>query len=117
MSPIEVMARYSAEHGLDDFGYHVELYLREGWVTSTPDYFVMLKREGNSWYVAAFAGDMSKAWSALPYELPFLSFHRNRNGKRELTRVSLTRIRRLSLVRPRVIHHEFGQSTKQASLH
>lgn len=99
MTPCDQMARYSAEHGIKDFGYHVELYLREHYVFSTPAFFLMMKPERDGWYVAAFAGDMSKAWECLPYELPFVSFHRDRNGKRELTTLPLARIRELSLTK------------------
>lgn len=98
MSPYEtIRAKYEAsEHDLPWEAWE-DLYKRTGFVFATPDFFAMgsAGRKGetlvlfgdgekDTWYIFAFAGDMAKCWSILPYELPWIAFERIRGGKREL---------------------------------
>lgn len=98
------------------FSWYVEWHFKNGFVFSTPEFFIMgramergliekrgmalafsMRPHADTWYVHAMAGDMSKAWSILPWHLPWIAFERVRNGKRELTFVELERLRRLTM--------------------
>ena len=100
MSPYEtIKAKYEAsEHDLS-WEFWMENHLRWGYVFSAPDFFIMgrpvqscgfgnmdfkPREQCDCWYIFAFAGDMAKCWSILPYELPWIAFERIRGGKREL---------------------------------
>lgn len=91
----------------------LEAHLVTGFVFSTPDFFVMgrpvirmaprpllldpwraFPREGcDCWMVWLAAGDLGKAWSILPWPLPWLGFERGM----ELRFVPAGAIKRLSL--------------------
>ena len=104
MTPLDRIAVEYAQKG-HDFAEALERNYREGFVFSTPDFFIMGREREGSWFIEAFAGDMAKAWSILPYELPFISFERFDNSLRF---VSLSVLRRLTL--PTVINHEMAQT-------
>lgn len=90
------------------------LNLPKGFVFSTPEFFVQgfavnkdklgaglhptdcYDPDGNCWYVSDMAGDMAKAWSILPKDLPFIAWHRDRDGGKDLHIVPLGRMRSLS---------------------
>jgi len=117
MSPYEQMEKWYAEHpDGDKFGQYCDYFSRYEYLFSTPDYFVMIRavvraaglsafldlsiefpREmQDTWFVYAFAGDLSKVWDILPRELPWVAFEREHAGKRELTFVELSRVRGLT---------------------
>jgi hypothetical protein len=50
-----------------------------------------------AWHLWSFAGDMGKAWRALPYELPWLAWERLHEAENELRYVSSASIKRLSI--------------------
>ena len=119
MSPYERMAKlYAEEPEAKSFQWFVDVYLRNGWVVSAnSDYFVMGKpvnskapvelfaqpehvfqdAECDAWYISAMAGDMGKAWAAMPYYLPYLCYHRGQGGCRGLRFIRTTRIQDFSL--------------------
>lgn len=85
------------------------------YVIKAPDYFVMgravLKLGGDlcrdltfhfkpeecdTWFLYAFAGNMSKAWAALPHELPWLAWERFGDPEKELRFHRSASLRRLS---------------------
>lgn len=86
------------------------------YVVKTPDYFVMGRAvtkgasaedirdlrvrfpvdKCDAWFLYAFAGDMGKAWAALPFRLPWLAFERIGATEKELRFISADAIQRLS---------------------
>ena len=104
MSPYEQMAEKYAVHPQErSFEWYVEWHARHGFVFATPDFFIMGRRAykwslenggadahlysaevADTWYIHAMAGDMSRAWSVLPYPLPWLAWERLLDGKRDL---------------------------------
>ena len=113
MSPIDKCALEFVKHGVD-FAYCLEQEYQRGFVFSTPDFFIMgfaVRRNVNgllwdhsdnpdAWYITGMAGDMDKAWSILPYELPFVSFQRFDNSLRF---IPIERLRRLSKHEPALV--------------
>ena len=92
MSPIDRAALEYVKHGVD-FASALERNYQEGFVFSTPAFFIMGRELEGGWFIESFAGDMDKAWSILPYELPFVSFQRFDNSLRF---IPIERLRRLS---------------------
>lgn len=101
--------------------WYVMLHLRNGWVVSAnADYFVMGKpvvstapaelfakpehvfpiEQCDAWYVSAMAGDMAKAWAAMPYPLPLMCYHRGQGGSRGLRFVRTDANRRFTKGKP-----------------
>lgn len=86
------------------------------YVVKTPDYFIMGRavikgassedirdlrvrfpeHKCDAWFLYAFAGDMSKAWAALPRPLPWLAWERFGDPEKELRFISAAVIHRLS---------------------
>jgi hypothetical protein len=117
VSPYEQMAaKYEANPQERSFEFYCDWHFKHGFVFSTPEFFIMGRQinkawaeEWNAipfdeititpdtWYLHAFSGDMSKAWSILPWELPWIAFERVREGKRELTIVPFEQIKRLTM--------------------
>jgi hypothetical protein len=112
MSPYEtIKALYDLRPEPQPFEAYVRGHLERGFVFSTPDFFIMglpttkewLRSKGHSdtslkadtWFIFAMAGDTSKAWSILPYELPFLAWERDRPHGKELHIYPIQRIRAL----------------------
>lgn len=114
MSPfLEAKAVYEREPCRREFFEDVCLHLMHGFVFSTPEFFIMGRpvlssapaemvvtpsvqwpREScDCWHIYLFAGDMTKAWTILPWQLPKISFER----KNELRFYRFRDIRRLSL--------------------
>ena len=93
---------------------YVEWHLNHGFIFSTPHFFIQgfvvnkdklgsgaypvdcYDPKGDCWYVSDMAGDIGKAWSILPWELPFIAWHRDRHGGKDLHIVPLSRMRSLS---------------------
>ena len=76
MSPIDRIAVEYARRGLD-FAAQLERNYAQGFVFSTPDFFIMGRQSDYcTWFIEAFSGDMSKAWAILPYELPYIAYYR-----------------------------------------
>ena len=92
MSPIDKAAVAYVKHGAD-FAVALERNYQEGFVFSTPDYFIMGRELEGAWFIEAFAGNMDAAWSILPYELPYVAFQRFDNSLRF---IPIERLRRLS---------------------
>lgn len=120
MTPMDRIREFYQLHPQEQpFEWYLNWHLQEGFVFSTPEYFVMgraikvyaneattthgidnfaiwERMEQNCWYVHAMAGNIDKCWEILPYPLGQVAFERTRNGKRELTVLPTERIRRLS---------------------
>lgn len=92
MSPIDRCAVAFATHGCD-FADALERNYQQGFVFSTPDFFIMGRELDGGWFIEGMAGDTSKAWSILPYELPYVTFERFDN---DLRRVAIGRLKRLT---------------------
>lgn len=121
LSPYERMAKMYEENPREHpFSWYVVWHQINGFCFATPDFFIMgspvnhcvARREitdctssfdpgeCHCWFIHAMAGDMSKAWSILPYELPFIAFERFRDGELELQILPLNRIRRITQIHP-----------------
>jgi hypothetical protein len=108
ITPFEQAAQvYHMEPCARTFRYDLELHLLNGYVYSTPDYFVMGRpvqrcapRDAivdpainhaapDCWHVYLAAGDMPKALTMVPYPLPWMSFERgNRLRFWKMSRIS-----------------------------
>lgn len=117
MTPIDLARRvYRLEPCARTFEEDMGWHLNHGFVYSTPDFFVMGRpvKSGakpeiivslerfpatvcDCWHVYLMAGDMSKAWGILPWELPLVSIER----RNVLKFYRLDSIRRLSGARPK----------------
>ncbi|WP_367871828.1 hypothetical protein [Luteolibacter sp. Populi] len=94
-SPFERAARAHLSLGSDwSFAEVVEAHAGSGYVLVTPEVFLLGRAvnsdwsdaelcdphlwsaEPDCWHVWLLAGDASRAWGLLPYELPWVSFHR-----------------------------------------
>lgn len=71
-----------AKHGLD-FTKRLEANYRDGFVFSTPTYFIMgrpilddPRALGGAWFCEAASGDTSAMWTILPYPLPWIGWER-----------------------------------------
>lgn len=89
------MAGTYANHGLD-FGLYVTMHLNDGFVFSTPEFFVMgrpVRRDADpqlirnpaftwkrdsadAWWIHGMAGDMSKVIAFMPWPLKWVGFER-----------------------------------------
>ena len=115
VSPYERIYERARKECTDaEFAARIGWYLHHGFVFSTPDFFIMGRNcwretlplvkpdeyfdrmDGDCWYIAAFAGDMSKAWSILPWPLPWIAFQREHAGTKELQFVEISRLKRLT---------------------
>lgn len=117
MSPYEQIAEQYRLHPQEEsFAYYVEWHMWNGFVFSTPDFFIMGRPVNHvaareigvglwhpspmlnldCWYIHAMAGDMAKAWDILPYPLPYIAWERVREGKLELQINEFYRVHRLS---------------------
>jgi hypothetical protein len=117
MSPYErIAAEYAAHPRQQTFSYYYLWHCLHGFAFATPDFcifgraihkgycerngvplYVATGAEADCWYIHGFSGDMSKAWSILPYRLPYIAWERMREGKLCLTVVTLERIRAMTL--------------------
>lgn len=98
LSPFEqAKAVYDREPSRRTFWDDLTLHLLNGFVFSTPDYFVMgrpvlkdaapefivdphckyPKEQADCWMIYLMAGDTGKAWDVLPWDLEFICFERN----------------------------------------
>lgn len=113
MSPVEQAAAvYDSEPSVRTFREDLELHLLNGFVFSTPEFFIMgraIERSAahalivnpahrfqaelcDCWHIYLMSGSMVKAWSIIPWQLPWFSFER----KNELRFHHASVIRRLS---------------------
>lgn len=98
MTPIEQLAAlYDSQETERSLESDIELFLYNGYVISTPRYIVMGKaifkgwpddlvrdpkavaspiEDCDAWYVYAYAGSHLDFLSFMPYELPFVAWHR-----------------------------------------
>lgn len=116
MSPYEqARAVYQREHCPRTFDQDLELHLRNGFVFSTPDFFIMGRHVFSKapvslivdpanhfhrdvcdcWHIYLFAGNIAKAFAIEPWPLSLFSMER----KNELRFVPADSIRRLSAAR------------------
>ena len=114
MSPYERAAELYALHPQQEsFSHYVVWHSINAFCYSTPDFFIMgrpavkqsllnigptfaAERFPDTWYIHVAAGNLSKAWSILPYSLPWIAFERWRGGKLDLTVMLLDRMRNVS---------------------
>lgn len=105
---------YSQEACVRTFEQDLLLHYLFGFVFCAPDYFIMgrpVNRQAepslildpscgferqhcNCWHIYLMAGEPDKAWSIMPWELPWFSFER----RNELRFYPADRIRKLSAV-------------------
>jgi hypothetical protein len=108
-------AQYAAHPQEQSFKWYCDWHFRHGFLFSTPEFFIMGRGvpkdhplmldlgvlfapdSCDTWYIFSMAGDMIKAWSILPWPLPWIAFERVREGKRELTIVPFEQIKRLTM--------------------
>lgn len=96
--------------------WYEEEHKLKGFVFCTPDFYIMgrpVKRDAppeqildvthqffppacDCWYVFLMCGDVRKAWSILPYELPWLCWQRDNDPSDELRFYETRRMMRLS---------------------
>ena len=96
--------------------HYEDVHKRQGFLFSTPEFYVMgrpvrkyapmeqiLDVEHvfatgtcDCWYVFLMAGDTRKAWSILPYELPWMCWQRDNDPLDELRFYETRRLMRLS---------------------
>ncbi len=116
MSPYErIAAEYTARPRQQTFSYYWVWHCLHGFAFATPDFCIFGRAinkgycerngvplyaatgdEADTWYLHGFAGDMSKAWSILPYPLPYIAWERMRGNRLELTVIPLDRIRQMT---------------------
>jgi len=116
VTPYELAQRvYHWEPCARTFEHDRDWHLMHGFVFSTPEFFAMGRPVVQSapdavivglnrfpatvcdaWHIYLVAGDMSKAWGILPWDLPFVTIER----RNVLKRYRLDSIRRLSGARP-----------------
>ena len=117
MSPYETIAqKYIDLPQGASFGDYVDWFFKYGFVYSTPEYFVMGKNcrrlappneivdcehvfdasDSDCWYVFAMAGNVSKAFSSMPFPLPYIAFERIIDNKRELRLYKTEDLQRLA---------------------
>ena len=115
-SPYDLIRQAYLKHPQErSFEWYWDWHCENGFAYATPEFAVMgrncyrasieaygVKLEsihrdfGDTWYIHGFAGDMSKCWSILPRELPWIAFERIRGLAKELTFVPIGTLRRLS---------------------
>lgn len=118
LKPYEsVRAMYLDHPGPVSFEYYLRWHYLNGFVFSTPNFFAfgrailkerseymvanlveideLTMHECDCWYIQAFAGDMRKAWSIMPWPLPWIAFQRLRGGKFELQTLPTESLKRL----------------------
>jgi hypothetical protein len=95
VSPFDRCAEVFEKHGAD-FSAAVARNLNDGFLFSTPSFFIMGRPHprGNTWFIEGMAGDCSLAWSILPYPLGWIAFYRFDN---ELHLHRMEDIRRLTV--------------------
>lgn len=119
MSPYEKIRHAYIQHPQEDtFEFYEDWHKKNGFLFCTPEFFIMgrevpkmvIELTGkvelrkfphdlwtpDTWYIHAMAGNMEKAWSILPWPLPWIAFERIRDGARELTIIPFQRIHMLS---------------------
>lgn len=104
---------YMAHPQQESFSWYCGWHLTNGFLYGTPEFFIMGRpavkqslenigptlaheRFPDTWFIHCMAGDMKKAWSILPYYLPYVAFERIRGGKLDLTIILTDRIRNLT---------------------
>jgi len=127
MTPYDqIKAKYDQNPQDQFFEYYLTWHHRNGFVFSTPDFFIMGRavdknsfdptvlasadRENqNAWYIHAMAGNMARAWDILPYPLGYVGWERIQGGKRDLRWYRTEDIRRLSRNEPLATHAELAE--------
>lgn len=120
MTPYERIAqRYQMYPQAQSFEWYVEHHLKNGFVFSRPDFFVMGRPvcryapasliteptylfdpdQCDCWYVFAMAGDLTHVWDILPWELEYVAWERILDSCRELRFYKSDRIQNLCMSR------------------
>ncbi len=87
MKPVEQASTFYGPHFCEVLADH----LLNGYVISTPEFFLMGKRKDDAWFVTYLAGDLRAAVAAIPYPLPWVIFQRDNGRLRRYSAESLTR--------------------------
>jgi hypothetical protein len=115
---VEIYQVEVERHGLMPFWFYEKQNQRHGFVFERPDFFVMGRpvirtateaqivdntydfdwRECDCWYVDAIAGDMAKAFTVLPWPLPWFCFGRWARDNLGLRFFRAEDVKRLSLL-------------------
>ena len=116
ISPYErIYDRARQEMSDREFARLVGWHLQHGFVFARPDFFVMGRpvmrfapmelllspeytfrsADCDCWYIHSMSGNMSAAWSVMPWPLPWIAYERMRDGKRHLTFRRTEDLRRL----------------------
>ena len=101
MSPWDRIVTTYASKGVD-LGAALDVNLQFGFVFSTPDFFIMGRPMGDTWFIEAMAGDMSRAWDILPYPLPYIAWQRFDNVLRKAPLSVVKRLTRHEIAKPMV---------------
>jgi len=114
MTPVaRIRKEYQDRPESHTFEWYLNWHMDHGFVFSTPSFFIMgfavdsdlvrkvepmaaFRAKGDCWYIAAMAGDMVAAWSILPWKLPLLAWHRDRDGGKDLQIWPIEKIERLT---------------------
>lgn len=111
-----VLADWQARPRDQSLRFYEELHMSMGFLFSTPDFFVMgrpvrkyapiehildvqcrfERATCDTWFIFQMAGDMTKAWSIMPWELPWMCWVRDNDPTGELRFYETRRLMRLS---------------------
>ena len=100
MTPFHRAAQWHLTHCPDHpLAPIVEAHFQNGYVFNTPELFIMARQvsyewpdeeildpwqsdpQGSVWHVWLYAGDMKAITKLIPYDLPYITFHRRGNLK------------------------------------
>ncbi len=114
MSPYETAYQWFCEHPQQEsFSWYCGWHMQHAFLYSTPDFFICGRpavkqslenigptfaheRYPDCWFIHFLSGDVGKAWTILPYYLPFVAFQRLRRNQLELVIVQTDRLRNVS---------------------
>ena len=120
-------AWFASRPSVTSFPDMVAWHLRHGYLFNTRDYFVMGRpiqlqntreetdividslfvyeaKNSNCWYFSALSGNLRGVWHLLPYELPWMAYHRMIRGQPRLF------VRPLSAFRTRSFYLDFTRN-------
>ena len=87
MIPVNQASAFFGDHFSEVLADH----LLNGYVFSTPDCFLLGRRQEDAWFVTYLAGDLESALQFIPFPLPYLIFQRDNGVLRCYKSESLTR--------------------------
>lgn len=105
---LTILEKYRKRGQETDFWRFLDWYLAFGYVFATPRFFAMLqpvkrgtadfhsapcpRTEADAWYFHAAAGEVAGLREAMPYQLPWVCFARNKRNQGPLKYYPFTRI-------------------------